>query len=149
MELRHRIEQALKEAIREKNEDKRNAIRLLLTAVKNKEKELKRPPNETEIQQLIATQIKQRKESVEQYERAGRRDLAAKEEAETAILRAFLPEALTPEELTRLIADAIKEADAHSPKDMGKVMKILMPKIAGRADGKQVNELVRAQLGVS
>lgn len=149
MELRHRIDQALKEAIREKNEDKRNAIRLLLTAVKNKEKELKRPPNETEIQQLIATQIKQRKESVEQYERAGRADLAAKEEAETAILRAFLPEALAPEELTRLIADAIKEADAHSPKEMGKVMKILMPKIAGRADGKQVNELVRAQLGAS
>lgn len=149
MELQHRIEQALKEAIREKSEDKRNAIRLLLTAVKNKEKELKRPPNETEIQQLIATQIKQRRESAEQYERACRKELAAREEAEISILQNFLPEALTPEQLNRLVEEAIQEVDAHSPKEMGKVMKVLMPKIAGRAEGKQVNELVRAKLAAS
>jgi len=146
MDLRQQIEQALKAAIREKNEDKRDAIRSLLTAVKNKEKELKRLPNETEIQQLIATQIKQRRESAEQYNQAGRIDLAGKEENEICILQTFLPEALSPEQLHELIEEAIKEVDARFPKDMGKVMKVLMPKIAGRADGKQVNELVRSKL---
>ncbi|MDY0038945.1 MAG: GatB/YqeY domain-containing protein [Desulforhabdus sp.] len=146
MELRQQIDQELKAAIREKNEDKRDAIRSLLTAIKNKEKELKRLPNDTEIQQLIATQIKQRRESAEQYNKAGRKDLADKEDHEISILQTFLPEALTPEQLNELIEGAIKEADARFPKDMGKVMKILMPKIAGRADGKQVNELVRAKL---
>ena len=82
MNLQKRIEQALKEAIREKNENKRNAIRLLLTALKVKEKELKRLPTETEIQQLIGAQIKQRKESAEQFSRANRQDLVAKEEIE-------------------------------------------------------------------
>lgn len=146
MELQQQIEQALKDAIREKNEDKRDAIRSLLTAVKNKEKELKRLPNEAEIQQLIATQIKQRRESAEQYGLAGREDLAGKEKNEISILQAFLPEALTPEQLNQMVEEAIKEIDARLPKDMGKVMKVLMPKIAGRADGKQVNELVRAKL---
>lgn len=146
MELQQQIEQALKGAIREKSEDKRDAIRSLLTAIKNKEKELKRLPNETEIQQLIATQIKQRRESAEQYNQAGRKDLAGKEENEISILQTFLPEALTPEQLKQLVEEAIKEVDARFPKDMGKVMKVLMPKIAGRADGKQVNELVRAKL---
>jgi len=146
MELRQQIDQELKAAIREKNEDKRDAIRSLLTAIKNKEKELKRLPNDTEIQQLIVTQIKQRRESAEQYNKAGRKDLADKEDHEISILQTFLPEALTPEQLNELIEGAIKEADARFPKDMGKVMKILMPKIAGRADGKQVNELVRAKL---
>ncbi len=146
LELRQEIDQALKEAIREKNEDKRDAIRSLLTAIKNKEKELKRLPNETEIQQLIGAQIKQRKESAEQFSRAGRQDLAAKEENEAAVLQSFLPEALSPEQLDHLVAEVIEAVGASSPKDMGTVMKALMPKIAGRADGKAVNDLVRARL---
>jgi len=146
MELSQQIDQALKEAIREKNEDKRDAIRSLLTAIKNKEKELKRRPNETEIQQLIGAQIKQRKESAEQFSRAGRLDLAGKEEKEAAILQAFLPEALSPEQLEQLVLEVIETVGARSPKDMGAVMKALMPKIAGRADGKMVNDLVRARL---
>lgn len=146
MELPHQIDQALKEAIREKNEDKRDAIRSLLTAIKNKEKELKRRPNETEIQQLIGAQIKQRKESAEQFSRAGRLDLAGKEEKEAAILQAFLPEALSPEQLEQLVMEVIETVGARSPKDMGMLMKALMPKIAGRADGKAVNDLVRARL---
>ncbi len=146
MSLQEQIDQALKEAIREKNEDKRNAIRLLLTAVKIREKELKRSPTEVEIQQVIASQIKQRRDSVAQYQAAKRADLAASEEAEILILQAFLPEALSLDELERLVLEAISEADAHSARDMGKVMKALMPKVAGRADGKQVNELVRSKL---
>ncbi len=146
MELQERIEQALKEAIREQSENKRNAIRLLLTAIKVKEKELKRALNETEIQQVIASQIKQRRDSVEQYQAAKRADLAATEEDEIHVLQAFLPEALTPEALEQLVSEAIAKTGAHSGRDMGKVMKALMPKIAGRADGKLVNELVGRKL---
>jgi uncharacterized protein len=146
MGLQEHIEQTLKEAIRERNENKRNAIRLLLTAVKVKEKELKRALNEPEIQHVIASQIKQRRDSVEQYQAAKRADLAACEEDEIRILQVFLPEALSPEELERLVVEAIAETGAQSAKDMGKVMKVLMPKVGSRADGKQVNELVRAKL---
>ncbi len=146
MKLQERIEQALKEAIREKHENKRNAIRLLLTAVKVKEKELKRALDEMETQQLIASQIKQRRDAVDQYQLAQRADLAASEEDEIRILQAFLPAALTPEALEKLVVEVIAELGAQSAKDMGRVMKALMPKVAGRADGKQVNELVRSRL---
>lgn len=147
MELQQRIEQALKEAIREKSENKRNAIRLLLTAIKVKEKELTHALGEVEIQQVVSSQIKQRRDSIEQYMQAERKDLAEKEEEELRILQAFLPEQLSEEALERLVAEAISEAGAGSIKEMGKVMKVLMPKVAGRADGKKVNELVRARLG--
>ena len=146
MKLQERIEQALKEAIREKHENKRNAIRLLLTAVKVKEKELKRALDEMETQQLIASQIKQRRDAVDQYQLAQRADLAASEEDEIRILQAFLPAALTPEALEKLVVEVIAELGAQSAKDMGRVMKALMPKVAGRADGKQVNDLVRSRL---
>jgi uncharacterized protein YqeY len=144
--LQLRIEQALKDAIRSKDEDKRNALRLLLTALKVKEKELKRLPNEAEMIQVVSSQIKQRRDSVEQYIKAGRQDLADREEMEIRSLEIFLPEAISPEELAKLVDDAIAEAGALSAKDMGKVMKTLMPKVAGRADGKTVNELVRRKL---
>jgi uncharacterized protein len=146
MELQQRIEQALKEAIREQSENKRNAIRLLLTAIKVKEKEIRRALNETEIQQVVSSQIKQRRDSVEQYQAAKRPDRAALEEDEIRILQTFLPEALSPEALEQLVKEAVAEVGAQSVRDMGKVMKALMTKVAGRADGKQVNELVRARL---
>lgn len=146
MKLQERIEQALKEAIREKHENKRNAIRVLLTAVKVKEKELKRALDEMETQHVIASQIKQRRDAVDQYQLAQRADLAASEEDEIRILQAFLPAALTPEALEKLVVEVIAELGAQSAKDMGRVMKALMPKVAGRADGKQVNELVRSRL---
>ncbi len=146
MKLQERIEQALKEAIREKHENKRNAIRLLLTAVKVKEKELKRALDEMETQQVIASQIKQRRDAVDQYQLAQRADLAASEEDEIRILQAFLPAALTPEALEKLVVEVIAELGAQSAKDMGRVMKALIPKVANRADGKQVSELVRSRL---
>lgn len=147
MELQERIEQTLKEAIREKSEDKRNAIRLLMTAIKVKEKELRRQLEEAEVQQVIAGQVKQRRDSVEQYGKAQRPDLAAREEAEILILQSFLPEALSPEALEKLIDEAIEQVSAQTPKDMGKVMKALMPKVSGRAEGKQINDLVKKKLG--
>lgn len=147
MELQQRIEQALKDAMREKSEVKRDAIRMLLTALKLKEKEIKRQPDEAEIQQVISSLIKQRRDSAEQYKTGGRADLAAKEEDEIRVLQEFLPQQLSPEELEKLVSEAVAEAGATSPKEMGKVMKLLMPKVAGRAEGKTVNELVRQKLG--
>lgn len=146
MGLFSNVEQALKDAIRAKDENKRNAIRLLLTALKVKEKELKRPLDETEIQQAISSQIKQRRDSSDQFRAGGRNDLSEKEEEEIHILQAFLPEALGAEVLEQIIQEVIAEVGAQSAKDMGKVMKALMPRVTGRAEGKQVNDLVRKRL---
>jgi len=147
MELRVRIEEALKNAIREKNETAKDALRMLLTSVKVKEKEIRRQPNETEIHQVISSLVKQRHDSVELYGKGGRADLAKKEEDEIQVLQAFLPQQLSLEELERTVVEAVLEAGATSLKDMGRVMKILMPKVAGRAEGKIVNDLVRSRLG--
>ena len=146
MALQHEIEAALKDAMRQRSEIRRNALRLLLTAVKNREKELRKAPDEAEIRHLIGSQIKQRRDSVEQFTKAGRGELAAREEAEIETLQSFLPEALSPEALAQIIDEAIAEVGAQSVKEMGKIMKVLMPRVAGRADGKQVNELVRQKL---
>lgn len=147
MELQHQIEDALKSAMREKNEIKRDALRMLLTALKLKEKEIKRQPVEAEIQHTISSLIKQRRDSAEQYRTGRREELAAKEEAEITVLQAFLPRQLSAEEVEKLVVETISEAGAASPREMGRVMKLLMPKTAGRADGKLVNEMVRKKLG--
>jgi hypothetical protein len=146
MNLQETIEAQLKDAMRARDPVKRNALRLLLTAMKNKEKELRRVLKEEEIAQIIGSQIKQRRDAREQYLQGGRPDLAAEEEAETGILQGFLPEALSPGELDALIAQAIQATGAGSPQDVGKVMKVLMPQVSGRADGKEVNRRVRDML---
>jgi uncharacterized protein len=147
MELFARIEEALKKAIRAKNETAKDALRMLLTSLKVKEKEIRRQPSETEIHQVISSLVKQRHDSVAQYREGGRTDLAAKEEDEIRVLEDFLPPQLSFEELETMVGEAVSEAGAASLKDMGRVMKILMPKVAGRAEGKTVNELVRRRLG--
>ena len=146
MELRVRIEEALKNAIREKNETAKDALRMLLTSMKVKEKEIRRQPSETEIHQVISSLVKQRHDSVEQYRKGGRADLASKEEDEIRVLQDFLPQQLSLEELETMVGEAVSKAGAASLKDMGRVMKILMPEVAGRAEGKMVNELVRSRL---
>jgi uncharacterized protein YqeY len=146
MSIKNQIDEALKEAIRNQNEVAKNALRGLLTAIKNKEKDLKRAPDDAEILKIISSQIKQRKESIEQFKSGGREDLAEKEAHEIAVLEKFLPKQLSQEELEAIIAECIQETGATTVKDMGKVMKAVMPKVAGRADGKLVNELVRAKL---
>jgi uncharacterized protein YqeY len=147
MDLHARIEEALKNAIREKNENAKDALRMLITALKVKEKEIKRQPGEAEIYQVISSLIKQRRDSVEQFTGGGRPELAAKEEDEIRILQDFAPGQLSTDELEKMVGEAVEEAGASSRKDMGRVMKILMPKVAGRADGKMVNELVLRRLG--
>ena len=146
MGLQEIVQQTLTGAIREQDEIKRNAVRLLLTVMKNKEKELRRRLTEEEITQAISSQIKQRRESVEQYLQASRPDLADQEEKEIQVLQSFLPEPLADAELEQLIAGVISETGAQSAKDMGMVMKAIMPLVSGRADGKRVSEVVRQRL---
>jgi uncharacterized protein YqeY len=146
MGIKERLTEAMRRAAKEKERSELSIIRLALAAVQNKEKELRRGLSEEEGVQVIAGLIKKGKESVEQFKAGQRDDLVAKEEKEIEILQAFLPQQLTSEELEAEISKALEEAGASMPKDMGRVMKILMPRIAGRADGKVVNELVRKRL---
>lgn len=146
MSLLDQIHSDLKEAMRAKDSIRLGALRLILTAVKNKEKELRRELEEREVLQIVSNQIKQRKDSIEQYRKGGREDLVQKEEQELEILQAYMPQQLSEEELEKLVTETIKEVGATSVKDLGKVMKAIMPRIAGRANGKVVNQMVRAQL---
>ncbi|MDA8306858.1 MAG: GatB/YqeY domain-containing protein [Deltaproteobacteria bacterium] len=147
MELYQKVEEALKEAIRERNETAKDALRMLLTSLKVKEKEIKRQPVESEIHQVISNLVKQRHDSAEQFRAGGRAELAAKEEDEIRVLENFLPPQLSIEELEKMVDEAVSKSGASSMKDMGRVMKLLMPEVGGRADGKVVNELVRRKLG--
>jgi uncharacterized protein len=103
---------------------------------------------DAEILQVVASLVKQRRDSIEQFSKAGRSDLVEKETGELAVLQAYLPPSATPEEIDAAVAEAVAETGASSPKDIGKVMKAVMPKLAGKnADGKAVNEAVRRTLG--
>jgi uncharacterized protein YqeY len=124
------------------------ALRMLKTALTNKEIEKGHPLSDQESLQVVASVIKQRKDSIEQFANAGRTDLVDKETAELKVIEAFLPPALDPTEVERRVAEAVAESGAVSPKDMGKAMKAAMAKLAGTGvDGKLVNELVRKRLG--
>ena len=121
-------------------------VRMALAAIKNKEIEARGEIGEDAVLKVLATMVKQRRESIELFERGGRSDLAGKETAEIDVLEAYLPKPLTDAEVESLVREAIAAAGAKSPADMGRVMKELMPKVAGRADGKTVNEIVRRLL---
>lgn len=154
MEMQTRLLTEMKEAMKSGDGDRVSVIRLLRSAIKNKEIE-KRPGivkgqeqslTEAEVLQVIASAVKQRKESIEIFLKENRSDLVDKEKKELAILESYLPKALSEEELNQIIKDAILKSGATTMKQMGDVMKLLMPKIMGKADGKQVSEMVRASL---
>lgn len=144
--LTERLNQAFKEALKGRQEVALSTLRMLRTAIRHKEVELKRQLTETDIQAVIGTQAKQRREAIDEYTKAARPDLAQKEEEELSVLLSFLPPQLSPEELERDITHIIAEAGAAGPKDLGKVMKIAMTRFAGRADGKVVQEIVKRRL---
>lgn len=144
--LPERLNQAFKEAMKGRQEVALATLRMLRTAMRNKEVELKRQLTETDIQAVIGSQAKQRREAIAEYSKAGRPDLAHKEEEELSVLLSFLPPQLSPEELERDIASIIAEAGAVGPQDLGKVMKIAMARLTGRADGKAVQEIVKRRL---
>ena len=135
-------------AMKARDASRLSALRMLKAAVMNKGVEKGRDLDDAEVLQVIASLVKQRRDSIEQFGKAGRTDLVDKETAELNVLQAYLPAGATPEEINAAVAEAIAETGASSPKDMGKVMKAVMPKLAGKnADGKAVNEAVRRTLG--
>jgi uncharacterized protein YqeY len=142
-----RISDDLTGAMRSRDQLKLGALRMAKAALMNREVERGRPLDDSESLQVIASLIKQRRDSFEQFDKAGRKDLADKEQAEIAVLETYLPPPIAASELERLVDDAIGETGAASAKDMGKVMKAVMGKLAGAAvDGKVVSELVKRKL---
>lgn len=143
MGLKARIEGDLKEAMRAKDGVRLDTLRQIKTQIKNKEVELIKALDDVGVIQVISTLVKQRRESIEQFTKGGRVDLVRKEEAELALLQAYLPAALPADALQQLVDEVIAAEGATSAKDMGRVMKAVLAKVAGRADGKVVSELVK------
>jgi uncharacterized protein len=146
MALKDVLDADLKAAMKEKAEVKLLTIRSLKSAVKYREIELMKPLDDAGVHQVIGSEIKRRRDSVEQYRAGHREDLAAREEAEITILQAYLPAQLAPEELAKIVDAVIARVGAQGPKDMGKVMKELLPEVQGKAEGKVVSELVKQRL---
>lgn len=146
MTLRDRLNAEVTAAMRSGDALRRDTLRMAKNAIYNAEKRDRRAYAEDELAAILAKEVKTRRESIEAFEKGGRSDLADKEAAEIAILSEFLPRALTPAELEALVAQAIAETGAASPRDMGRVMGWLAPHTRGRADGRVVSGLVTAAL---
>ena len=148
MPLNDQVGADIAAAMKARDSSRLSALRMLKAAIMNKGVEKGRDLEDAEVLQVIASLVKQRRDSIEQFAKAGRTDLVEKETGELAVLQAYLPPSASPEEINAAVAEAIAETGASSPKDMGKVMKAVMPKLAGKnADGKAVNEAVRRTLG--
>ncbi|HVO21556.1 MAG TPA: GatB/YqeY domain-containing protein [Anaeromyxobacter sp.] len=146
MALKERLDADLKAAMKEKDGVKVSTVRLLKSSIKYREIELAKALDDAEIQGVLASEVKRRRDSVEQYRAGNRADLAEKEEAEIRVLQGYMPAPLSPDELRAKVEEAVRRVGAAGPKDMGAVMKVLLPEVAGRAEGKTVSELVRARL---
>ena len=146
--LNDKIGADIASAMKAKDAARLSALRMLKAAVMNKGVEKGRDLDDGEVLQVVASLVKQRRDSIDQFAKAGRTDLVDKETAEIAVLEQYLPPAASAEEIDAAVAAAIEETGAASPKDIGKVMKAVMPKLAGtHADGRAVNEAVRRKLG--
>ena len=147
MSLRDRLSEDLKLAMKARDQLRMDVIRMIKAAVLNKEVEMKKDLDDADMSRIMTTMIKQRKESVEQYEKGQRAELAAKERQEISIIESYLPKALPADELEGIVESLIRETGATSAKDMGVVMKAVMARLAGQpVDGKQVSDLVRSKL---
>lgn len=163
MSLKEKINQDFKEAFKAKEDARVSVLRMLLANIKNNElaKRMKLSKagatesevaqqcqlNDEEVLSVIGTEVKRRKDSIEQYKNGGRPELAAREEAELKILSVYLPEQMGENEVRKIIQESIKEAGAVDTADLGKVMKVLMPKVKGMVDGGMVNKIVKEELG--
>lgn len=146
MSLKEILADDLKSAMKDKDIVRKNTVQMVRAGVLQIEKDKKVTLDDEGVLEVIAKQLKQRKDSLPDYEKSGREDLVAELKAEIDVLMKYLPEQLTEEELKTIVADAIKETNASSIKDMGKIMAFVMPKTKGRADGKLINEIARAML---
>jgi uncharacterized protein YqeY len=147
MDLIDQVNSSIADALRQKQSTRLSALRMLKAALVNRSVEKKRDLDEAESLQVVSALVKQRKDSIEQFVKGGRQDLADREAAEIPVLEAYLPPALDPSALDTAVREAITETGATSARDMGRVMKAVMARLAGHTvDGKAVNELVRAKL---
>jgi uncharacterized protein YqeY len=146
MGLSDRLRQDMQKAAKERNPLALSALRMALAELKNKEIEARGPLSDEAILKTLASMVKRRRESIEFFRKGNRQDLVDREAGEIAILEAYLPQGLSEEEVAILARESIAAAGAKAPSDMGRVMKDLMPKVAGRADGKVVSEVVRRLL---
>jgi uncharacterized protein YqeY len=149
MSLKTRIGDDMKAAMRAKDADRLKAIRLLLAAVKQREVDERVELGDADVLAVIDKMLKQRRESIKQFEQGGRPDLAAAERAEVAVLQAYMPQPYSAEEIERLVSAAIEQVSAAGPKDIGAVMAVLRPQLAGRADMGAVSQQVKTRLGGS
>lgn len=144
--LKERLQSDLKDAMRSGDTARRDTIRLLISEVKKKEIDLRHDLHYAEELQLLQSQAKQRKESIEQFTSGGREDLVAKEQAQLAVIESYLPQQMTDEELNEFIEDGITRTDAKGPKDMGKLMGLLSKSAGGRVEGKRLADQVKHRL---
>jgi uncharacterized protein len=148
MGLTDKVNADIVAAMKAKAAGRLSALRMVKAAIMNKGVEKGRDLEDAEVVQVVTSLVKQRRDSIEQFSKAGRGDLVEKETAEIAVLEEFLPPAASPEDIEAAVVAAIAETGATSPKDIGKVMKAVMPKLAGKnADGRTINEAVRRKLG--
>ena len=146
MSLTEQLQADMKTAMRDGDTQRRDTLRMVIAAAQNAAKEKREPLSDEETLAVISKEVKKRRESIKAYEEAGRTDLAAKEQAEIDILAPYLPEQMSEDEVRALVIEAIAATGASSPRDMGRVMGQLMPKVKGRADGKLVSTLVNGEL---
>lgn len=143
MSLAERLNEDMKQAMRAQDKFRLSTIRMVRAAVKNQEIDLRRPLEDSEVLDILSREVKQRKDSLQEFQKAGRDDLVTDLAAEIDIIAQYLPQQLTEEEIKAIVTQTIQETGASSKADMGKLMGALMPKVKGRADGKLVNQLVQ------
>ena len=148
MSLKEKLTADMKEAMkaREEGRQRLGVIRMVRGAIRQQEIDGQKELDDDAVLAVISKEVKQRRDSIEEFKKGGREDLVAQNEAEIAVLMAYLPQQMAEGEIRKLVQDAIAATGASSPKEMGKVMKELMPKVKGRADGKLVNQIVRELL---
>ncbi len=144
--LKRRINQDAKEALKSKDTLTLNVLRMLKSEIRYKEIERGSELSDDDVISVLSTAIKKRKDSIQQFEKGGRDDLVSKEKQELTVVTKYMPERVSEEELSQIISQAISEEGATGSSDLGKVMKLVMPKVRGRADGKKVNQMVSSQL---
>lgn len=146
MTLISELEDEIKDALRERDSERLDTLRLVLAELRSAEKELRRPLDESEELQVLQRERKRRLEAAEAFRAAGREEQAAKEERELEVIEEFMPDPIEEDELEEIVDDAIAETGATSLRDLGRVMADVMPQVAGRADGSTVSRLVREKL---
>lgn len=146
MSLRNKIPEDIKDALRNKRSLELNVLRMLQSSIKNKEIDNKEELNDEQVIQVVSSEIKKRRDAADEFSKVGREDAADKEKEEIDILMKYMPEQMSEDEISNIVVSAVNETGAKSMKDLGLVMKIVMPKLKGKADGKIINNIVRTEL---